>query len=543
MTDPSGSSSVAAAETASREPGTEIEIQDLSVRYDEGDQTVLALDRINLTVRRNEFVCVMGPSGCGKTTLLYVIAGIVRPSSGSVLVEGEPVDRPGPDRAVVFQEDAVFPWMTVEQNIGYSLRMRGRPKEEIRAVVDRHVELVGLQEFRRAWPRQLSGGMKKRVDLARGYAANPKVLLMDEPFGALDIETKERLQEELHSLWLVAPRTIVFITHDLEEALFLGDRVILLSPRPPRADCGNLCSRPGSEERHVDQGQRALRLSQHGASREAEVLQCRRGRRRVVSEVEKRGRRAGRGKPAAAVKSGVSSRSGRAGFWRTGGYLSLVAIALWFGIWFAITEDGFALMRPIMFPSPAKVIEAVGRISHLLAEDVAMTMIRVLVGFTLGTLLSASGWAFRWPTNRKVVPLLQPAGRGASARCRVIAMIPFFLMWFGITEPGKLLLITLGVFAIVVVSTLEAVRATCRRSSLRAGETLGASKYQLFRTIIIPAVIPRADRAASRGGCALLHARRRRASSWVRNPASGFRIMEARRRLFNPDVILVWAWS
>ena len=228
------STTVAEAQTASREPGTEIEIQDLSVRYDEGDQTVLALDQINLTVRRNEFVCVMGPSGCGKTTLLYVIAGIVRPSSGSVLVEGEHVDRPGPDRAVVFQEDAVFPWMTVEQNIGYSLRMRGRPKEEIRAVVDRHVELVGLTEFRRAWPRQLSGGMKKRVDLARGYAANPKVLLMDEPFGALDIETKERLQEELHNLWLVAPRTIVFITHDLEEALFLGDRVILLSPRPGR---------------------------------------------------------------------------------------------------------------------------------------------------------------------------------------------------------------------------------------------------------------------------------------------------------------------
>ena len=234
MAGPTETTTVPEAQTTSREPGTEIEIQDLSVRYAEGDQTVLALDRISLTVRRNEFVCVMGPSGCGKTTLLYVIAGIVRPSSGSVLVEGQPVDRPGPDRAVVFQEDAVFPWMTVEQNISYSLRMRGRPKHEIRAVVDRHVELVGLQEFRRAWPRQLSGGMKKRVDLARGYAANPKVLLMDEPFGALDIETKERLQEELHNLWLVAPRTIVFITHDLEEALFLGDRVILLSPRPGR---------------------------------------------------------------------------------------------------------------------------------------------------------------------------------------------------------------------------------------------------------------------------------------------------------------------
>jgi NitT/TauT family transport system ATP-binding protein len=178
----------------------------------------------------------MGPSGCGKTTLLNVIAGIVAPSSGEVLVGGSRVTGPGPDRAVVFQDDAVFPWMTVEDNVGYSLRMRGRPAAEIRDIVDRYVKLVGLDEFRTAWPRQLSGGMKKRVDLARGYAADPEVLLMDEPFGALDIMTKERLQEELHKLWLVAPRTVIFITHDLEEALFLGDRVILMSPRPGRID-------------------------------------------------------------------------------------------------------------------------------------------------------------------------------------------------------------------------------------------------------------------------------------------------------------------
>jgi NitT/TauT family transport system ATP-binding protein len=126
--------------------------------------------------------------------------------------------------------------MTVEQNISYSLRMRGRPQAEIAAVVDRYIALVGLVDFRKFWPRQLSGGMKKRVDLARGYAADPEVLLMDEPFGALDIMTKERLQEELHKLWLVAPRTVVFITHDLEEALFLGDRVILMSPRPGRIE-------------------------------------------------------------------------------------------------------------------------------------------------------------------------------------------------------------------------------------------------------------------------------------------------------------------
>jgi NitT/TauT family transport system ATP-binding protein len=213
-----------------------ITISDLSVRFETSETVITALDCINLVVAENELVCVMGPSGCGKTTLLNCIAGIVAPSAGDVQVGGAPVRGPGPDRAVVFQEDAVFPWMTVEDNIGYSPRIRGRSKIEIAKTIDRYVSLVGLDDFRKAWPRQLSGGMKKRVDLARGYAADPEVLLMDEPFGALDIMTKEHLLEEFYKLWRVAPRTVIFVTHDLEEALFLGDRVILMSPRPGRID-------------------------------------------------------------------------------------------------------------------------------------------------------------------------------------------------------------------------------------------------------------------------------------------------------------------
>jgi NitT/TauT family transport system ATP-binding protein len=211
-------------------------IRDLTVQFETAQADLKALDRINLMVAENEFVCIMGPSGCGKTTLLNVIAGIVEPTSGEVRVDGALVTEPGPDRAVVFQEDAVFPWMTVEDNIAYSLRMRHRSAAQVAEAIDRYVTLVGLSDFRKSWPRQLSGGMKKRVDLARGYAAEPKVLLMDEPFGALDIMTKERLQEELRKLWLVAARTVVFITHDLDEALFLGNRVILMSPRPGRID-------------------------------------------------------------------------------------------------------------------------------------------------------------------------------------------------------------------------------------------------------------------------------------------------------------------
>jgi NitT/TauT family transport system ATP-binding protein len=210
----------------------EIAIDSVSVRFPTGDTEVVALHDVNLNIKENEFICIMGPSGCGKTTLLNAIAGFVKPTSGSINIEGQPVTKAGPDRAVVFQSDAVFPWMTVEENVAFSPRVRGKTKEEIKETVDRYVELVGLQDFRKAWPKELSGGMRKRVDLARGYAADPKVLLLDEPFGALDIITKERLQEELRRLWLASPRTMIFITHDLEEALFLGDRIIIMSPRP-----------------------------------------------------------------------------------------------------------------------------------------------------------------------------------------------------------------------------------------------------------------------------------------------------------------------
>jgi len=214
--------------------GLKIEARQLSLVFGAESRSITALDRVDLDVAENEFVCVMGPSGCGKSTLLNLIAGHLKATSGRLSVNGRPVSGPGADRAVVFQDNAVFPWMTVEDNVAYSLKMRRRPQQEIKAVVDHYLTRVGLSDFRKAWPNELSGGMRKRVDIARCYAADPDVLLMDEPFGALDIMTKERLQEELRAVWLDQPKTIFFITHDLEEAIFLGDRVILMSPRPGR---------------------------------------------------------------------------------------------------------------------------------------------------------------------------------------------------------------------------------------------------------------------------------------------------------------------
>ena len=211
-----------------------INLDTVSVRFQSAEAEVIALDRVDLEVYENEFLCIMGPSGCGKTTLLNAIAGMQKITDGEIKVNGRSVSAPGPDRAVVFQADAVFPWMTVEENIAFSQKAQGKSKAEVQRTVDKYIGLVHLQDFRKAWPKQLSGGMRKRVDIARAYAADPDVLLLDEPFGPLDIMTKEYLQEELRKLWMEAPRMIIFITHDLEEALYLGDRVAIMTPRPGR---------------------------------------------------------------------------------------------------------------------------------------------------------------------------------------------------------------------------------------------------------------------------------------------------------------------
>lgn len=224
-----------AAERGSAPP--KIAAYDVSMLYEAaGGARVHALDRVTVEIQPGEFFCLVGPSGCGKSTLLFIMAGLIEPTGGRVVMNGAEVHGPSVNRGVVFQGDAVFPWMTVRQNVEYGPRQTGVPAPQRKAIVDRLLKLVGLEEFANAWPRQLSGGMKKRVDLARAYANDPEVLFMDEPFGALDVITKENLQIELQKEvgTLGKQKTIFFVTHDLEEALFLGDTVAVMSPRPGR---------------------------------------------------------------------------------------------------------------------------------------------------------------------------------------------------------------------------------------------------------------------------------------------------------------------
>src|SRR6266498_760782 len=193
-----------------------------------------AIDDVTFDVHAKEFVAIVGPSGCGKTTCLRMAAGLECPTSGSVRVAGKPVTGPGPDRSVVFQQFALFPWKTVADNIDFGLRAAGLAANERRSRVARYIELMGLQGYESAFPHQLSGGMQQRVAIARSYALDPGVLLMDEPFGALDAQTRVVMQEELIKLARVSPRTVLFITHSVDEAVYLADRVVVMTRRPGR---------------------------------------------------------------------------------------------------------------------------------------------------------------------------------------------------------------------------------------------------------------------------------------------------------------------
>jgi NitT/TauT family transport system ATP-binding protein len=193
-----------------------------------------AVENVNLYIKKGEFICIIGPSGCGKTTTLYAIAGLNPISNGKISLDNTTIKGPGAERGMVFQKDSVFPWLTVAQNVAYGLKIKKLPKNEIITIVKHYLEMVGLWESRSLYPRELSGGMRKRVDLARAFANDPEILLMDEPFGSLDAMTKESLQVSILNLWEETHKTVVFVTHDMEEALFLSQQTIVMIGPPGR---------------------------------------------------------------------------------------------------------------------------------------------------------------------------------------------------------------------------------------------------------------------------------------------------------------------
>ena len=213
-----------------------VEIQGVSKSFHktvkEQKTEVKALSDVSLSIRENEFISIIGPSGCGKTTLLKMIDGLIPYDSGKILIDGKQVTAPGPDRAVVFQAIALLPWRTVLANVEFSLELRQIPKEERAKTARDYLKRVGLADFENHYPHELSGGMQQRAGLARALAVNPSILLMDEPFGAVDAQTRQLLQEELLELWQRERKTVIFITHSMDEAVYLSDRVVVMTPRP-----------------------------------------------------------------------------------------------------------------------------------------------------------------------------------------------------------------------------------------------------------------------------------------------------------------------
>jgi NitT/TauT family transport system ATP-binding protein len=217
-----------------RAGGARVQIEGVHKAFTLDGRSTPALVDISLEVQAGELLCLLGPSGCGKSTLLNIVAGFIPPTGGRVLVDGEPITGPGPERGVVFQEYVLFPWLTVAQNVEFGPRLMGVPAARCREVAARYLDMVGLGEHATKFPVQLSGGMKQRVAIARALANNPSIVLMDEPFGALDAQTREVMQEELSRIQRVEHKTIVFVTHSIREAVYLAERVIVLTSAPGR---------------------------------------------------------------------------------------------------------------------------------------------------------------------------------------------------------------------------------------------------------------------------------------------------------------------
>ncbi len=227
-----------------------IQIQDLTISYGKGKNHFVAVDRISLDIHPGQFVCLIGPSGCGKSTVLNTIAGFVQPTDGTVEVDGQIVQKPGGDRGMVFQNPSLFPWKTVLGNVAHGPRMAGKSKAQAHRLAKEFLEMVGLANFANSYPATLSGGMQQRVAIARALVNYPHVLLMDEPFGALDAQMRILMQENLLKLWEAFKATVVFVTHDIDEAVFLGDRVVIMGANPGRvlADLPVVLPRPRTPE-------------------------------------------------------------------------------------------------------------------------------------------------------------------------------------------------------------------------------------------------------------------------------------------------------
>lgn len=244
------SETVSSATAISTPPKGAVNIEGVSMTFSRKGHVTQVLESINLQIKPGELICLLGPSGCGKSTLLNIVAGFIKPTTGYVMVDQQQVKKPGADRGFVFQQYSLLPWKTAFQNIELGLKIKGMPKTEREDLVGEYLNLVGLYKYRHAYPSQMSGGMQQRASIVRALVNSPSVLLMDEPFAALDAQTRHMMQELLLSIWSTLKTTVIFVTHDIEEAVFLGDRIFVMGVQPGRIK--SQLDIPLARPRHVD---------------------------------------------------------------------------------------------------------------------------------------------------------------------------------------------------------------------------------------------------------------------------------------------------
>jgi ABC-type nitrate/sulfonate/bicarbonate transport system ATPase subunit/ABC-type nitrate/sulfonate/bicarbonate transport system permease component len=459
---------------------TKVFYDDPKVRQHE----LLVLDRVDLSVPKNQFVCLLGPSGCGKTTLLRVVAGLNEADGGEVWVDGHVVTGPGQDRSMVFQNYGLLPWRTVAENVEFGLEVRGEPADERREKCETAIRKVGLAGFERHFPHQISGGMQQRTGLARALSKDPQILLMDEPFAAVDMQTREVLQEELLRIWNTTQTTVLFVTHSVEEAVYLGDRVIVMAAKPGRirADVTIDLPRP----RYASNVKSSPRFGEL----------CAMLRELLVDEHHAAGAPATAGASATAPLPAVEpARKSAAAtavplkrkFRLTDhpNVVRAVSLALTFGIW----EWYGRGVDPIFFSYPTAIVEAFpamiksGELQKALFSTLgglaAGFSLSILIGVTIGLLMGRYR-LFDYLVDLQISALYSTPN---------VALIPLLILWFGLGMTSKIFIVFLAAVFPIIVNTYGGVR-NVSRSLVEIAQAEGARERQIFGKIIVPASLP-----------------------------------------------------
>ena len=463
-----------------------LEVREVSkVFYDDPKvrrHELLVLNRVSLSVPKNQFVCLLGPSGCGKTTLLRVVAGLNESDGGAIFVNGRPVRGPGQDRSMVFQNYGLLPWRTVEANVQFGLEVRGEPTEERKAKCETVIRKVGLAGFERHYPHQISGGMQQRTGLARALSKDPEILLMDEPFAAVDMQTREVLQEELLRIWNTTQTTVLFVTHSVEEAVYLGDRVIVMAAKPGRirADVTIDLPRP----RYASNVKSSPRFGELCATLRELLVNA--------QEPAANGIDARQAPPVSASTTPTAAPAqvvaplAKRKFHLTDhpNGIRAASLALTFGIW----EWYGRGVDPIFFlsdrnrrgvPRHDQERRAAEALLLTLQGLVAGFSLSILVGVVIGLLMGRYR-LFDYLVDLQVSALYSTPN---------VALIPLLILWFGLGMTSKIVIVFLAAVFPIIVNTYGGVR-NVSRSLVEIAQAEGAGERQIFGKIIVPASLP-----------------------------------------------------